>query len=189
MVSLCQQNLSCPSCDLLGTALGGDRGVGLVKSSAPGCSTDELGIRSQSTSGETIPNFTRVVTTGQSFVSGQDSVTSVSERRTARLKLHAVEDELENERVTMLGNLGLGVVVVVKASFVVFAREWWPQVLREAVLLDKVDADGVEHLGPHFADGMDTPVASLVQGGVRVQVRRLVGLSASKTVRHGPSGA
>lgn len=65
------------------------------------------GIRTQSTRAESTPELAEVLATGQDLISLDDSIPGVEERRSARLQLHSVQDQLDDQRVAVLGNQGL----------------------------------------------------------------------------------
>ena len=108
-----------------------------------------------------------------------DSVTSLEERRSARLQLHTVDDKLSNERVSVLGNERLGgtagivlarSVEVASGDGAIFFSQRGEEGVGESVFVDEFLGDDPEHLGPDLADGVHTPVTWLVEGLVRRRV-------------------
>lgn len=114
-----------------------------------------------------------VLATGEDLVSLDDGVTSLEERRPARLQLHAIDDELYNKGVAMFGNERLGgtVGLVFAGSVEVPSRDGAILVdqrrekgNREPVLLDEFIGDNPEDLSPDFTNGVHTPVTWFVEG-------------------------
>lgn len=123
-------------------------------SSTPRSRTLKSSERSQSTAGERRPDLTSVLATSQNLIGLDDSITSREERRTTGLELHAVQDELDDKRIAVLGDrsAALGdwrvvevVGVLVLPVIVGLRRE---ESLAEAVLLDEALGDDEEELSP-----------------------------------------
>ena len=125
-------------------------------------------IRAQSPTRKRLPQQAEVLAPSQNLVSRDDSITSLEERRAARLQLHSVDDQLHAQRVTVLGDEGLasnsGAVEVARGYGAVLERSRGEEVLCVPVLLDEALGDDPEDLSPDFTDGVDTPVAGLVEG-------------------------
>jgi hypothetical protein len=125
---------------------------------------------------ESFPKRTVVLTAGEDLVGLDDGVTSLEERRPARLQLHAIEDELSNEGVSVLGNERLGgtvdlvfagaVEVTGRDGAILFGQRR-EEGIRELVLLDEFLGDNPEDLSPDLTNGVHTPVTRLVEGLVR----------------------
>ena len=119
-----------------------------------------------------MPELAEVLTPGERLVGSDDGITCVEERRAAWLKLHAVEDELDDKGVAVLGDERLGIALrIVLACPVEVAlgdrtilkglgRE---EVVDEAVLLDQALRDDPQHLRPDLANGVHAPVTGLVK--------------------------
>ena len=125
---------------------------------------------------ESFPKRTVVLTAGEDLVGLDDSVTSLEERRPARLQLHAVENELSNEGVSVLGNERLGgtvdlvfagAVEVTSGDGAIFFGQRREEGIRELVLLDEFLGDNPKDLSPDLTNGVHTPVTRLVEGLVR----------------------
>lgn len=70
----------------------------------------------------------------------------------------------------MLGNKGfasLSWTVEVTFRDVVVIGLWWEEICRKSVLLDHLLLNDPEDFCPDFADGMNAPIARLVQDFVR----------------------
>jgi len=72
--------------------------------STPRRASLQTGIGSQPTTGEAFPDLALVRTTRQNLIRLNDRISGSEERRSARLELHAVEDELDEEGVAVLGD-------------------------------------------------------------------------------------
>lgn len=98
---------------------------------------------------------------------GQNRVSCVDERRSARLALESIDNELQRERVAGLRDLLGRVLVVVEGRI---DRE---QSGGESVLDHEVLGHLEEHLRPHFSNRMDAVVGGLIERLVRILVDRL----------------
>lgn len=152
-------------------------------SSTPRRTSVNTSIRTQPPARKPNPKITVVLTTRQHLVSLNNSIAGIEERRATRLELHAVEYELRNERIAVLGDEGqllaegvdlLGAVEVACGDAAVFEGLGWEERLRVAVLLDEALGDDPEDLSPDFSDGVYAPVAWLIQGLVSGGVDGLV---------------
>ena len=147
-------------------------------SSTPWSLTLDARIRSQPTVGEGLPEQAEVLAASEDLVSRDDSVTGLEEGWAAGLELHSVDDQLNNQRVTVLGDERLasnsGAVEVARGYGAVLERSRGEEVLCVSVLLNEALGDDPEDLSPDFTDGVDTPVAGLVEGLVRRRVDGLV---------------
>lgn len=143
-------------------------------------------IRAETTLREPFPECAVVLTTGKDLVCLDNGVTSLEERGSARLQLHAADHELNDECVSMLGNKRFGCTVdlVFAGSIEVAGRDGaillgqgGEEGIRETVLLDELIGDNPKDLGPDFTDGVHAPVTwlieSLVCGGVDVDTLKM----------------
>jgi len=128
-------------------------------SSTPWSSTPNLGIRSKTPARESLPDFTQILTTSEDLIRLNDGVPSIKEAGTARLKLHARQDELDHEGIAVLGDGGVGAVEIVLDGGVGGREERFA----EAVYLDKALFDHPEHLSPDLADSVHTPVSGSIE--------------------------
>jgi hypothetical protein len=145
-------------------------------SSTPWSPALDVSIGTETTLRESFPERAEVLTTGEDLVSLDDGVTSLEERRPARLQLHAVDNELNAESVSMLGDERLGGTVdlelagsveVARGDGAIFLDQRREEGIRELVLLDEFLGDNPEDLSPDLTNGVHTPVTRLVQGLVR----------------------
>jgi hypothetical protein len=90
---------------------------------------------------------------GERVAYSEDGVASVLERRTTRLDLHRVDNKLDHERVAVLGNLGLGVLVVVELGRGRVGGGGREEARCLAVLGDEELGKFKEHLSPDLSDG------------------------------------
>lgn len=138
-------------------------------SSAPRSLSNDIRVKAQSSFGKRLPNETSVRSTGSDLIGLNDRISSGEEARSTRLELHAVDDELHCESVSVLGDKRgglakgverffgrLGVVVVGLRR--VGRRE---ESGRKAVLLDKSLGNNKEELSPDLSNGVNTPVSGL----------------------------
>ena len=154
-----------------------------ANTSAPGRLAVNTSVRAQAAVREACPQVAVVLAASEDLVSLDNGVTSLEETRAARLELHAVKNELNDERVAVLGYQGLLVassVVLLRAVEVtsrdrtVSGRGRREQALRETVLRDEAVRNDPQHFSPDFTDGVDTPVAGLVEGLVGGRVVSLI---------------
>ena len=152
-------------------------------SSTPWSLALDLGVRAQATSREAFPQLAVVLATSEHLVCLNDGVTSIKEGRTAGLQFHAIEDKLNDERVAVLGDQRLLVakdvdllraVEVTNRDRAISERSGRVEAVRETVLGDETLRDDPEDLSPDFTDGVDTPVAGLVEGLVGGRVDSLI---------------
>lgn len=157
---------------------------------APGSGANDGSVGTKTSLGECLPDEAGVGTLGKDHVGLEDGIPGVLERRAARLQLESVDDELDGERVAVLGDeLGGGRVdVEVGRGRVGRGGE---ETRVEAVLGDEEDGHLVEHLSPDLSNGaaqhdgvsehsyegatedaLNTPVSRLVEGLVRIEVDR-----------------
>jgi len=107
----------------------GDRVILLSDTSTPrGLPTNRC-VRPQTAAGETIPDFACILSASEDFVRLEYGITSVEETRAARLQLHAIDDELENECIAVPGyelssNLGAFEKSVVRIYRAVNVHGW-----------------------------------------------------------------
>jgi len=148
-------------------------------SSAPWGPSINTSIGTKATLRKSFPNRAVVLTPGEDLVGLNDGVASLEERRPARLQLHAVDDQLSNERVSVLGNERFGVTVdlvfsgavkVAGGDSAVRFGQRREEGVRESVLHDEFLGDNPEDLSPDLTNGMDTPVTRTVEGLVRRRV-------------------
>jgi len=142
-------------------------------SSTPWGPSVDASIGTEATLRESFPDRAIVLTTGEYLVGLNNGVASLEERRPARLQLHAVDDELSNERVSVFGNEWLGVTVdlifagavkVTSGDGTIRFSQRREKCVRESVLLDELLGDNPEDLSPDLTNGVDTPVTRTVEG-------------------------
>lgn len=97
-------------------------------------------------------------------------------RWTARLQLHSINNELQEESVAVLRNQGLArdarMIEVTLRDNTIRIRLGREDRLCKSVLLDEFLLNDPEDLSPNFADSMDAPVAWLIE---RLVSRRVDG--------------
>jgi hypothetical protein len=79
---------------LTGTAFGRNSEAVRANSSTPWCTTDNLGVLTQSPLREPFPDITEVLAAGQNLVSLDDRSSGIKEARRAGLHLHSIYHEL-----------------------------------------------------------------------------------------------
>lgn len=145
-------------------------------SSTPGGTTVNTSLGTQTTASKASPKLAEVLPTGQYLVSLNDGVTGIEERRATRLKLHAVENKLGNECVTVLGHKGLllaeciillGTIEVALGNCAIGKRFRREEGVRVSVLGNETLGDDPEDLSPNFTNGVHTPVTRLIESLVR----------------------
>jgi len=142
--------------------------------------TEGLGFNAQSSLGETLPNVTSVVSSGQDDIRLKDGVSSVGKGRSTRLKLHTLDQKVGEQRVSVTGNQRkrstLGIVLLRPVVVVVLGRDQGREErLAESVLLDQTFDNDEQHLSPDFTDSVHSPVTGLVERLESRRVRRHVG--------------
>ena len=145
-------------------------------SSTPWGPTINTSIGAETTLCESFPESAVVLAAGENLVRLDDCVTSLEERRSARLQLHSVDDKLSNKSVSVLGNERLGGTVgfvlarsveVASGDRPILLGQWREEGVRESVFLDESLGGNPEDLSPDLADGVHTPVTWLVESLVR----------------------
>lgn len=154
-------------------------------------------IGAQSPRGEALPQCAEVLAAGEDLVGLDYRVAGVEERRAASLELHAIQhepitivsirlvrahgpwDSLDDKRVSVLGDEGLlaalrGPVEVACGDGSVLEGLGREEIVGEAVLLDQTLRNDPENLGPNFTDGVDAPVAGLIESLIGRRVDSLV---------------
>ena len=125
---------------------------------------------------ERVPQIAVVLAAGEHLVRLDDRVARVEERRAALLQLHPVEHELHAERVAVRGHERLllassvelaRAVELADGNGAVRERRRGVECVGVSVLGDQALRDDPEDLRPDFADGVNAPVAGLVEGLVR----------------------
>ena len=126
-----------------------------------------------------LPQQAEVLSTCEVLVCLDDRVPRLEEARSARLELHAVNHELDDESVAMAGDEAfrlavscelLWAVEVVLGHAAILERHRWEECVGPPVLINQLVRDDKEHLRPDLTDGMNAPVATLVEGVVRRRV-------------------
>lgn len=97
-----------------------------------------------------------------------NSVPSILERRSARLEFHSVDNELNDQSVSTLGNLSIGISFVVECRIGGVGRRREERVL-EAVSVNEELSDGKEDFGPDFSDGTENGTGSVSKKGHDVE--------------------
>ena len=152
-------------------------------SSTPWGTAVNTSLGTQTTAGKASPKLAEVLPTGQHLVSLNDGITGIKERRATWLKLHAVENELGNECVTVLGYKGLllaeriillRTVEVTHRDGTISERLRREQGVGVSVLGNETLGDDPEDLSPNFTNGVHTPVTRLIERLVRRGVDSVV---------------
>ena len=133
----------------------------------------------ETTLGKCLPQQAVVFSVGEDLVRLDDRVPRLKEARSARLELHTVNHELDDERVAVTGDKALGLAVggellrpveVVRGHAAVLERHGWEECVGPSVLANQLVRDDKEDLRPDLADGVNAPVATLVKGAIRRRV-------------------
>jgi len=149
----------------LGATDPGDAKVFGPDTAAPRQLTQGLGLGTQSPVGKALPNVASVVTSGEDDVCLNDGVPGGGEAGSTGLQLHPFNQEVGEQRVTVLGHKtrsGCGSTgnegrvdgqIVVVGLGRVDGRE---ECLGEPVLGNETLLDDEQHFGPDLSDGMDS---------------------------------
>lgn len=73
-------------------------------SSSPWSLTNDSGVRSQPDRGKRLPDRTGVLSSGPDEVGLDNGISSIKERRSARLELEAIDNELDGKGVAVFGD-------------------------------------------------------------------------------------
>ena len=120
-----------------------------------------------------------VLSTSKVLISLDDRVPRLEEAGAARLELHAINYELDNERVAMAGHEAFGLAIggellraveVVLGHTAVLERHGREECVGPSVLANQLVRNDEEYLRPDLTDGVDAPIAALVEGAVRRRV-------------------
>jgi len=158
----------------------GDLKVISADTSTPRCRANDGSRRAHAAIREPAPQLTCVLSAGEELVSLDDGITRVEERRATRLELHPVNDELQQQRVSMLGDqracrVRSLLVEIAEGNGAVLECGGREECSGEPVLGDELLLDDPEDLGPDFTDGVNTPVTSSVEDLVSRRVDSRVG--------------